>query len=91
VGAQGRCSLSGTGRGTRVPLTEDQRKQLSGMDVAQIVVAKSCYIEGKDLPTGEGNCLALRCGFAAQSYLFLLKMAILIGIRGDSRMAACLL
>jgi hypothetical protein len=35
VGAQGRRRLSGVGRGASVSLT-DRRKQLSGMDAAQI-------------------------------------------------------
>jgi hypothetical protein len=36
VGAQGRRRLSGVGRGASVSLTADRRKQLSGMDAAQI-------------------------------------------------------
>jgi len=36
VGAQGRPRLSGVGRGASVSLTADRRKQLSGMDAAQI-------------------------------------------------------
>ncbi len=36
MGAQGRRRLSGVGRGASVSLTADRRKQLSGMDAAQI-------------------------------------------------------
>ena len=36
MGAQGRGRLSGVGRGASVSLTADRRKQLSGMDAAQI-------------------------------------------------------
>jgi len=34
-------------------------------------VPKSCYIEGKCLPTGEGNCLALVVAFGPWFRLFL--------------------
>ena len=34
-------------------------------------VPKSCYIEGKCLPTGEGNCLALVVAFGTWFGLFL--------------------
>jgi hypothetical protein len=36
VGGQGRRRLSGIGRGAPISLTADRRKQLSGMDAAQI-------------------------------------------------------
>jgi hypothetical protein len=32
----------------------------------RFVVIKSCYMEGKLLPTGEGNCLASSCPLSAQ-------------------------
>ena len=36
MGAQGGRRLSGVGRGASVSLTADRRKQMSGMDAAQI-------------------------------------------------------
>jgi hypothetical protein len=38
-------------------------------------VAKSCYLVGKLLPTGKGNCLALRVGFWGAEGWILLRRA----------------
>ena len=54
MGVQGRPRLSGIGRGASVSLTAGRRKQLSGMDAAQIDnpvdanSAAACTVVGQD-------------------------------------------